>query len=227
MKTLFGAMIVDGRNKINGFVASKNRYGSYMRTKTTPVNPQTTAQQAVRARLSAISSLWRQLTESQRQGWIDAAANFPFTDIFGNTKTLSGQALFVKLNTNASSVGANLIEDAPAPVAVPSVSLLTIAATDTPSVSVVFTPTPVAADFVLVIETTGNVTPGKSFVKNLFCRVTQVDAAGTSPANILTAFQAVHGNPVADQKIFVRAFFISSVTGQAGIALQAVTIVTT
>ena len=48
--------------------------------------------QNVRNRLSTNSQAWRGLTEAQRQGWIDAAINFPFTDIYGNTKILSGQA---------------------------------------------------------------------------------------------------------------------------------------
>ena len=37
MKTKFGAIIVAGSGKINGFVASKNRAGAYLRTKVTPV----------------------------------------------------------------------------------------------------------------------------------------------------------------------------------------------
>jgi len=36
MKTLFGAIVVDGRGKLGGHVASKNRHGSYFRTKVSP-----------------------------------------------------------------------------------------------------------------------------------------------------------------------------------------------
>ena len=43
-KVLFSALISDMRNKLNGSVFAKNRGGSYLRTKVTPVNPQTVAQ---------------------------------------------------------------------------------------------------------------------------------------------------------------------------------------
>jgi len=47
MKMKFGAIVVDGRGKIGGHVASKNRGGAYLRTKVTPSNPQTGYQAAV------------------------------------------------------------------------------------------------------------------------------------------------------------------------------------
>ena len=226
MKALFGSFIVDGRNKVNGHVVSKNRYGSYIRTKVTPVNPQTDAQQAARNRLSTNSQAWRGLTEDQRQGWIDAAINFPFTDIFGNTKTLSGQALYVKLNSNLNIVGQPSIADAPSPVAIPALETIGLtAAAGVAAVSLAFTPTPVPANMVLVVQMTGNVTPGKSFVKNLFRQVDAIAPGAASPVDELVQFQAVHGNPVEAQKIFARCFYISQITGQAGIPLQTVAIV--
>lgn len=44
-KIKFGMMMTDARGKLGGQVFSKNRSGSYVRTKVTPVNPQTTTQQ--------------------------------------------------------------------------------------------------------------------------------------------------------------------------------------
>ena len=37
----FGALVVDGRNKIGGQVASKNRAGAYLRNKVTPSKKRT------------------------------------------------------------------------------------------------------------------------------------------------------------------------------------------
>lgn len=221
-----GVGIVDIRNKINGTVFSKNRYGAYARTKVTPVNPQTDAQQAARNNLSTWSQAWRGLTESERQSWIDGAANFPFTDIFGNAKILSGQALYVKLNVNLQNVGGTALTACPSPVAIPAITDLSLVADDSANtVTVTFAPTPVAADFALVIYATPNVTPGKSFVKNLFRLVTSVAAAGTSPAAISAAYIAKFGEPVEGNKIFIKALMVSTTTGQQGIPLQASTIV--
>lgn len=220
------AIVADIRNKLNGSVFSKNRYGSYVRTKVTPVNPQTTAQQNVRNRLSTNSQAWRGLTEAQRQGWIDAAANFPFTDIFGNSRILSGNALYVKLNNNLAVANQSPIADAPLPVAIPALVMGTVASLQTgATLTAAFTDTPVPANFALIFQTTGNVGPGKSFVKNLFRQTQVVAAAGASPTNLATAFAAIHGTPVEGQKIFVRAFYISTVTGQAGIPVQGSVIV--
>lgn len=225
-KVLFTAVVADMRNKLNGTVFSKNRYGGYTRTKVTPVNPQTDAQQAARNNLSTWSQAWRGLTEDQRQSWIDGAINYPFTDIFGNTKVLSGQALYVKLNTNLANAGGAAIDSCPSPVALPALETLSVTAAEgTPAVTVTFTPSPVPADFVLQIFATPNITPGRNFVKNQFRYVATVDAAGTSPAAIITDYAAKFGNPVEDQKIYIRAFFVSKTTGQAGIPLQAMAVV--
>jgi hypothetical protein len=225
-KLLFTAVVADMRNKLNGTVFSKNRYGAYARTKVTPVNPQTTSQQNVRNRLSTNSQAWRGLTENQRQGWIDAAPNFPFTDIFGNSKILSGSALYVQLNNNLAGIAVAAIPDAPLPVAIPAIESLSVAADDSANtVIITFTPTPIAADFTIVIEATPNVTPGKTFVKNLFRTVAFASPTTASPYDLSADYNAIFGNPVAGQKIFVRVRLISEITGQSGIPLQAVTIV--
>ena len=226
MKALWGAIVVDGRNKINGFVASKNRYGPYFRTKVTPVNPQTDAQQTARNRLATNSQAWRGLTEAERQSWIDGAANFPFTDIFGNTKTLSGQALYVKLNNNIALIGRTPIGTCPSPVALPAIESITLTATaGTPLVSLAYSIPDAAGDTYLVVFATPNVTPGKSFVKNLFRYNNKVADDTASPLVLTTSWQAAFGAPVEGDKIFVRAFLINTTTGQAGIPLQTVAIV--
>lgn len=224
-KVLFTAVVADMRNKLNGTVFSKNRYGAYTRTKVTPVNPQTTAQQNARNILSTNSQNWRGLTETQRQSWIDAAPNFPFTDIFGNSKILSGQALYVKLNNNLNIVGEPAIATAPTPVSIPAFALTLVTADDSANTVIITGTTPVPANFALVVQATPNVTAGKSFVKNLFRNTSIQAAAATSPYDISADYVALFGDPVVGQKIFVRCFLVSTISGQAGIPVQAQTIV--
>jgi len=225
MKVLTTAIVADIRNKLNGTVFSKNRYGSYARTKVTPVNPQSTEQQNARNRFSTQSQAWRGLTEAQRQSWIDAAPNFPTTDIFGNTKILSGQALYVKFNSNLALVGSAAIASAPSPVAIPALEVLTLVADDSANTVILTATSPVPADFAMVIMATPNVTPGISFVKNKFRFISAIAAAATSPFALTTDYIARFGDPVEDQKIFVKAFYVSTITGQAGIPVQIQTIV--
>jgi hypothetical protein len=114
MKIKYGAGIVDGSGKLNGWVASKNRGGSYMRTKVTPLNPSTTAQQNARGILGSLSTQWSQLTESQRLSFNNAVGDFSRTDIFGDIRNPSGINLYVKLNTNLINTGQAQISSAPA-----------------------------------------------------------------------------------------------------------------
>lgn len=225
-KLLFTAVVADMRNKLNGTVFSKNRYGAYARTKVTPVNPQTTAQQAARNRLATNSQAWRGLTEIQRDSWTGAAPQFPMRDIFGNSKILSGSALYVKLNNNLNVIGLPPIATSPSPTEIPALVLTSLSSTAAvPSLSMVFGDSPVPADFEMVVEATPPVGAGISFVKNKYRIVSTQAAATATPVNLLSDYSAIFGNPVAGQKIFVRAKLVSTITGQAGIPSSAYAIV--
>lgn len=225
-KIKYSALVSDMRNKLNGSVMSKNRYGSYVRNKVTPTNPQTIQQVNARNRLATWSQAWRGLTQSQRNGWITGAGSFPVIDIFGDSKILAGNALYTQLNVNLALVGASSIDDLPTPVAIPAITALSVTAAEgTPALSIVFAPTPVPTDFKLLVEATPPIPPSRTFVKNLFRVVTTVAAAGTSPLNALSAYAAKFGNPVAGQVIYVRVSLVSTTTGQRGIPVQASAVV--
>lgn len=100
MKIKWGMMMTDGRGKLGGQVASKNRAGAYVRTKVTPVNPNTSYQSQVRQRLASLSREWSQLTEQQRIGWNEAAnsGEWSKSDIFGDARRPTGKNLFTSIN---------------------------------------------------------------------------------------------------------------------------------
>lgn len=214
------------RNKLNGTVFSKNRYGAYARTKVTPVNPQTADQTTVRSRFGNRSASWRGLTDEQRQSWIDGAAGFPVFDIFGNSKILSGQALYNKLNLNLAKIGAAAIATCPVAVAIPQHAITGLTAeVGGGQIIVDFAPTPVPAGFALVTDATPLFGAGVSFVKNLFRQI-QVSAAATATGvDVFGTWSAKFGALVAGQKISVRQYLVSTTTGQSGVASSAVTTV--
>lgn len=226
MKIKFGAMVVDGRGKLGGHVASKNRSGSYFRTKVTPVNPQTTRQSAVRSALTGFSQAFRGLTAAQITAWNSAVQNFSSTDVFGDLRNPSGLNLFMKLNMNLSQVGVAQIDDPPLPSSVEVVTSVSLSADSSPQTfSITFAPTPVPANTAFIIEATAGVSAGKSFVKSEFRQIGYLDAAATSPANQLTAYTNKFGTLIAGQKIFVKLTPVNKITGQRGLALQAYTVV--
>lgn len=226
MKVLLGAQNPDQRNKLAGWVASKNRYGNYWRRKVTPVNPQTSYQMAQRQMLGNLSSQWRGLTEAQRQSWINAAPNFPYIDIFGSQIILAGNVLYIALNKNLLNAGETTIDTAPTPVAIPVLSISAVAAAaGTPSVTITVSPTTIPAGFDLFVFATPNIGPGIKFVKNKL-RFLGTGTATTGTVDITSQWQDRFGAPVEGQQIFVKLALVSSDSGQQGVPVEASTFVT-
>jgi len=227
MKIKWGALVVDGRNKIGGHVASKNRAGAYLRTKVTPVNPSSIAQVNVRQRLATMAVAWRGLSDAARIQWNAAVASFSKTDIFGDLRNPTGFNLYCRLNINLAMIGVAAIGVPPLPLAVES--LLTIVPTQVlaGATSIAYTATPTPALHVLVVDATAPISPGKSFVKSEFRNIGQVAAAAATPYVATADYNAKFGGPgLTGQKVFFRAKFIHMTTGQAGLPLQASCIVT-
>ena len=221
MKTKFGSIIVDGRGKIGGHVASKNRGGSYIRTKVTPANAQTTFQNGVRNLFTSLSQAWRGLTQAQRDAWNAAVSDFSRTDIFGDIRNPSGINLFQRLNNVLNSIGEATILIPPLPSAVENVVATSLtAAVGVPAMSLVFDG-PVPADTKVKVFATAPISAGKSYVKNEFRQIAVLPSAQTSPKNLLADYVAKFGNTGSiGQKITVKIIACNSITGQVGSASQ-------
>lgn len=225
-KVKFSALVSEMRNKLNGSVFSKNRGGNYLRNKVTPINQSTAAQVLVRSRLAGISSSFRSLLSSQIQAWNAATGNFPYTDIFGDSKELSGSQLYMKLNMNLANAGAAQIPDPPAPEGVAPLLTLTANAASGGVKGITFTVSPTPADTVLIVEATPSYSPGKTFVKNLYRKVAALPAATASPFIATTGYNAVFGDVTTGQKVSFRAFLVNTNTGEVSLAISTSTIAT-
>lgn len=227
-KIKYSALVSDMRNKLNGSVLSKNRYGNYMRNKTTPVNPQTTYQQNARSILAANSQAWAGISQTERNGWAALAQTLPFTDIFGDPKTLSGQALYVKLNTNLQKVAQPVISSAPLKIAVPGIApdglVATVAGGTLSALTLSILPASIPAGFSLIVFATPAVNPGVSFVKNQYRMIGVAPAAVAGDISLQVLWNARFGSIAAGQKVFVRFALVSNTTGQQGIPAEAQTI---
>lgn len=227
MKIKFGALVVAGRGKIGGHVASRNRGGAYLRTKVTPVNPQTTYQAGVRNRLAGISTDWRALTAGQRVAWNAAVADFARTDIFGDIRNPSGFNLHQKLNNNLVNVGEAQITAPPLPCAVDAFTSLSVAADFTLQTLTLTYAAAIEADHKALIFGTPAISPGISFVKSEYRQFDVMATADASPFNISTEYIAKFGAIGAvGMKVFIMALQICTDTGQAGIPITASAIIT-
>lgn len=227
MKIKFGAIVVDGRGKIGGHVASKNRAGAYIRTKVTPVNPGTVCQAAVRNRFAAVSVAWRGLTAAQRILWNDAVAAFAKTDIFGDLRHPSGANLHQRLNNNLLKIGEAVITVPPVPAAVAGLESLSFTAANGGAMTLAFAETPTVAGHVLVVKGTPAISPGISFVKSELREFDELPAATATDYVATVPYEAKFGDiGAAGQKIIIEAFYVNMTTGQAGVPLQASAIIT-
>lgn len=219
MKIKFGSIVVAGSGKIGGHVASRNRAGSYMRTRVTPMNPNSPYQAGARNRLSTISTAWRGLEPEEILAWNGAVSMFKGTNIFGDLKTPSGFNLFQKLNNNLLRTGEeDLLSTPPLPVALPVIVGGELAAVPATSVKITFDAAIDVSATVVEAWATPAISPGVSFVKSQFRVIGLLGTYASGGYDLTEDYEAKFGEVgIADMKIFVMLRQISNVTGQAGI----------
>lgn len=216
-KVLYTALMADMRGKVNGTVASKNRAGAYFRTKVSPVQRQTVAQQGIKAGLTLNAQAWRSLTDTQRAAWNAAVENFKKTDIFGNSRNPSGFNLYTRLGQNAITTGNDPADLPPLPNAVSSPGAMTLTgAAGSPALSLAFANSPGGTDDYFIVQATAQVSAGKSFVKNLFRQILVTAQAPTTPINLLSAYTAKFGTLVEGTRVSVKVYAINGESFIAG-----------
>lgn len=221
-KVKLSALVSEMRGKLNGSVFSRNRGGAYLRTKITPLNPQTLAQTLVRSSFTAVSQAWKALTQQQRDAWDSSVNNFIGTDVFGDQKTPSGFNLFMKLNKNLLDVNEATLVLPPVPSAVQAFTSLAVVADTGAGTLTVTASDPNTADTAVKVFATAGVSPGKSFVKSEFRQISVHAPAGTAIAVYTAQYIATFGSlPSAGLKVFIKYVPVNINTGQTGAQLQA------
>ncbi len=215
-----GAIISEISGKIAATIFTRNRGGNIIRNRRTPINRRSVLQSQRRQALGNLASGWRGITQAQRDSWNGATGNFPYQNTLGETKFLSGEQLYIQFNSNLILIGSSVITDAPAPFAFETFTISCTAADAVPALSLVFATSPLAADNNLAVFATPNLSPGiGSPNSSKFRFLENVPPAGTTPIDLLATFQALFGDPVETQKIFIEIRPIS-VGGQGGTPLR-------
>lgn len=95
-------------------VASHNRFGQYLRARTTPTNPATTQQQAVRNAVKNLTAAYQStLTANQRTAWQTYANNVTTTNRLGDPVNLTALNMYARNNTPRQQAAQTTINDAP------------------------------------------------------------------------------------------------------------------
>lgn len=216
MKIKFGSLVVAGSGKIGGHVAAKNRGGAYLRTKSTPLNPNTSAQAGARALLASLATGWSGLTDAQRKSFNDAVSAFATTDIFGDLRNPSGLNLYVKLNANLSNSAQALLTSAPEKIEIPFEPITGVSIDLTNSEIGIVVAGAALATSIVKIQATPSMSQGVSFVKSQL-RTIYNGYFNDSPGEVFTAYVAKYGAPAVGQNI-VFSIAVITATGQQGVA---------
>lgn len=231
MKIKWGMMMTDGRGKLGGQVASRNSFGAYVRTKVTPINPQTAFQQNVRALFGSISSAWRSLSSEQVSAWNNAVSNWTRTDVFGDVVTPTGNTLFQRLNNGllGNVPAASILVSPPEPVPLFVVTDVSSELTfGTPDVwSVMWSTLPIAGvdeeDYIVRFRATPPMSSGQTYHKNKL-RTVGVGELENDTFDMLQPYIDRFGSlPGTNQKVYVEVSVISKITGQIGVAFSTLT----
>ncbi len=213
MKIKWGALVVDGRGKLGGHVASQNGGGSYLRTKVTPTNPQSTYQSEVRGLFGQISGAWSGMGQEAIRSWNSAVDEWKQTNIFGDLKAPSGKALFQRLNQQAQIAGFPKIELPPAKQDMVQ-GIITEGAISIGGETITLTGAYALANARVMYFASPPVSAGTSFVKNLMRHIGGNVGNNYSPGDAFENYVERFGTPVLGQKIFVGVKYVLE-TGQA------------
>lgn len=224
-KIKWGAIVVDGRGKLGGHVFTKTRSGATMRTKVTPVNPQSPAQAAARSRLGSQSQAWRGLTEEQRIAWNDLAARTSKTNIFGDQYFPTGKNLFTGLNSNLMLVGESVNSDAPALEEMPVITAMSpeVKVEDNEIVLGIVTEGSTVGSL-LVIEATAPQSVGRFNFDGSY-RVIMAPGSTVDETVVYSLYKAKFGAPDVGSKIGFRAYYVNAGSGQQSPRFAAASII--
>jgi hypothetical protein len=183
-----------------GVTYSRNRFGQYVRSRATPVNPASGPQGIVRARMALNAAAWRALTDAQRAGWEALGEMMSRTDSLGSSYLLNGFAAYCSVNNNRLAAGDAVVSAAPAIVTPTGLVTATITLTAA-AFSIAYTPTPLAAGRRLFSFLSPQRSAGRAYNGD-FRLVAVSAAAALSPADVFAAYVARLGTPVVGSRVF-------------------------
>lgn len=108
----FGGGAASGKQ--GSTVASHNRFGQYLRARTTPTNPATAQQQAVRNAVKSLTTRFQEtLTNNQRIDWQTYANNVTMPNALGDAVAMTALNMYTRSNTGRQQASQTTIDAAP------------------------------------------------------------------------------------------------------------------
>lgn len=120
MKYLPGIGVSKLSGTMGGVTAQNWRGLGIFRRKPIPTKTLTARQMFINSLMSLLSKAWRdELNRGLRTAWNQRAKNYPWTDVFGNERKMTGENLYIKQNMVLLDHGLTR-QDTPVPDVVPA-----------------------------------------------------------------------------------------------------------
>jgi hypothetical protein len=202
-------LTVPTSGSIGNTTFSRNRNGQYIRQRSIPTQPRTSAQINQRARLTTAAAAWRGLTAAQMASWTAFGNSFTVVNSLGQSNNLTGLQAYTKVNTvNALNGDAQVSAPPALPVFLPA-TVTGITVTAGTQLLEVSGTTP-AAGTKFMIYASPQKSAGVSFVNNYGWLATFTTATAGQFV-VTTPYSAKFGTLVIGKKVFVKV-----VQSQAG-----------
>ena len=109
-----GGGIIQMTGSIGGNTFARNRSGNYVRARTTPVNPRTALQIAIRAAMAELTARWSTiLTPAQRIAWNLYASSVAMKNRLGESINLTGFNHYIRSNSVRTRYAIANVDDGP------------------------------------------------------------------------------------------------------------------
>lgn len=207
--------LVNGmKGKLNGSVLSGAQSGFIIRSNRNHNKLCSVPWNLQKICLSQLSRSWRELTDTERTEWDNAAPNFPFTDKFGNSYTASGYQVYMSLNGKLKATEQSLLTEPPTPETVPDIGTVTAGVIPGPAI-VLSWDTAFGADGVMQVFATTTQSRGLALRTGRMKKIKTFSDDMATSYNAQADYDTIFGSLISGGKVDFAVEVINKNTGQS------------
>lgn len=213
-KIVYGPIAGAVSGALGNTVFSHNRHGAYVRVRTIPTKVVNSYTVGVRDVLASASRGWGGLAAEEQSAWNTWAEANPITDRLGQKRALFGNAAYVMLNARLMQAGDTPIALPPVIAAPEPLTSLSLAAGEGAGTVILTTaPTPLGANYRLMVWLAVLINPGQNYFKNLLKLMTITAKNVPTGEDIAPFVEARFGAITEGHRYVLKAVVLDSTTG--------------
>lgn len=199
----YGVIVTELKGKQGGSVFQAGNTTTILRNLGYRKGTASNARNLANINLGGLATVWRTLSDAQRNVWNTNVAEWPFIDKFGATYTGTGYQFYLAYNNSRLSMGLAIVAAPVAPVSPTAMGAFTLVFSLSTGFAITFVNPGVAGDFVQVF-TSPPVSPGRNSNNPRLKLMNTYDMDGTPALLFDTEYDAIYGVPQLGRRIVVR-----------------------